>query len=92
MTSNGEPDAKRQKLDKAADAEDANESNDGVEIVGTSNTQQALEDIDSIQNEIDKLNEAASEEILKVEQKYNVLRKPHFEKRNEVGTAEFEAG
>ncbi|RWS16300.1 Protein SET-like protein [Dinothrombium tinctorium] len=47
-------------------------------------TQKALEDIDSCQNEIDSLNEKASEEILKVEQKYNKLRKPFFEKRNEL--------
>jgi len=47
-------------------------------------TQKALEEIDACQNEIDNLNEKASEEILKVEQKYNKLRKPHFEKRNEL--------
>lgn len=40
-----------------------------------------VEEIDSVQNEIDTLNEKASEEILKVEQKFNLLRKPHFEKR-----------
>ncbi|XP_062561248.1 protein SET [Armigeres subalbatus] len=45
---------------------------------------EALEAIDSCQNEIDALNEKASEEILKVEQKYNGLRKPHFQKRNEI--------
>ena len=39
-------------------------------------TQKALEEIDGCQNEIDALNEKASEEILKVEQKYNKLRKP----------------
>ena len=43
--------------------------------------QQAIEDIDNVQNEIDNLNEMASEEILKVEQKYNGLRQPYFEKR-----------
>ncbi|CAH1265505.1 SET [Branchiostoma lanceolatum] len=47
-------------------------------------TQKALEDIDACQNEIDALNEQASEEILKVEQKYNKLRKPFFEKRNDL--------
>lgn len=47
-------------------------------------TQKALEEIDACQNEIDALNEKASEEILKVEQKYNKLRKPFFEKRNEL--------
>lgn len=47
-------------------------------------TQRALEEIDSCQNEIDQLNEKASEEILKVEQKYNKLRKPYYEKRNDL--------
>ncbi len=47
-------------------------------------TQKALEEIDSCQNDIDALNEKASEEILKVEQKYNKLRKPFFEKRNDL--------
>lgn len=47
-------------------------------------TQKALEEIDACQNEIDALNEKASEDILKVEQKYNKLRKPFFEKRNEI--------
>lgn len=43
-----------------------------------------VEEIDSVQNEIDTLNERASEEILKVEQKYNSLRKPHFERRTNL--------
>lgn len=47
-------------------------------------TQRALEEIDACQNEIDSLNEKASEEILKVEQKYNKLRRPFFDKRNDL--------
>ena len=49
-----------------------------------SETQKALVEIDSCQNDIDSLNEKASEEILLVEQKYNKLRKPFFEKRNDI--------
>lgn len=45
-----------------------------------------VEEIDNVQNEIDNLNEKASEEILKVEQKFNLLRKPHFERRTELIT------
>lgn len=45
---------------------------------------EALEEIDNCQNEIDALNEKASEEILKIEQKFNNLRKPFFQKRNEI--------
>lgn len=50
----------------------------------TDGESESLEQIDACQNEIDSLNEKASEEILKVEQKYNKLRKPFFEKRNEI--------
>ena len=44
-------------------------------------TQKALEEIDGCQNEIDAMNEKASEEILSVERKYNKLRRPFFDKR-----------
>jgi template-activating factor I len=43
-----------------------------------------LEEIDTCQNDIDALNEQASEEILKIEQKYNKLRKPFYEKRSVI--------
>ncbi len=43
-----------------------------------------IEDIDQVQNQIDVLNEKASEEILLVEQKYNNLRRPHFNQRAEL--------
>lgn len=46
--------------------------------------QEAIEKIDEVQNEIDRLNEQASEEILKVEQKYIKLRQPYFQKRSEL--------
>lgn len=47
-------------------------------------SEMAIEAIDEVQNEIDKLNEQASEEILKVEQKFNKLREPHYQKRAEL--------
>jgi len=46
--------------------------------------QDIVEQIDSIQGQIDGLNEQASEEILQVEQKYNNLRKPFFGKRADL--------
>jgi len=46
--------------------------------------QEAIEKIDEVQNEIDRLNEQASEEILKVEQKYIKLRQPYFQKRSDL--------
>lgn len=64
---------KKAKLDESVEEKDFDEE-----------TQKALEEIDACQNEIDAMNEKASEEILKVEQKYNLLRRPFFEKRNEI--------
>lgn len=51
---------------------------DGVVEAGT------IDEIEEVQNLIDNLNEQASEEILKVEQKFNKLRQPHFERRTEL--------
>lgn len=46
--------------------------------------QEIVVEIDQVQNQIDALNEEASEEILKVERKYNRMRRPHFEQRTEL--------
>jgi hypothetical protein len=46
--------------------------------------QESIEKIDEVQNEIDRLNEQASDEILKVEQKYIKLRLPHFQQRSDL--------
>jgi len=53
-------------------------------MAGDKELQEAIEKIDEVQNEIDRLNEQASEEILKVEQKYIKMRQPHFQKRSEM--------
>jgi template-activating factor I len=68
-----EPIMKKPKLDESVEERDFDEA-----------TQKALEEIDANQNEIDALNEQASEEILKVEQKYNKLRRPYYDKRNDI--------
>ena len=59
---------------------------DAVDGAQNSHTdqQEIIEEINAVQNQIDTLNEQASEEILKVEQKYNRLRKPHFEQRTDL--------
>ena len=75
-----EPQAKKmRKIEGGEPNSEGDESHDY-----DADTQKALEDIDACQNDIDALNEKASEEILKVEQKYNKLRKPFFEKRNDL--------
>uniref|UniRef100_A0A2K5KKG5 SET nuclear proto-oncogene n=1 Tax=Cercocebus atys TaxID=9531 RepID=A0A2K5KKG5_CERAT len=53
---------------------------------GEKEQQEAIEHIKEVQNEIDRLNERASEEILKVEQKYTKLHQPFFQKRSELIT------
>ncbi|XP_011496140.1 PREDICTED: protein SET isoform X2 [Ceratosolen solmsi marchali] len=75
------PSKKVKKLEDSdrSDGDGATESRDyDVEI------QKALEEIDGCQNQIDGLNEKASDEILEVEKKYNKLRKPYFQKRNDI--------
>ena len=59
-----------------------NDSSNGEGL--ESEHQDVVEQIDAVQNQIDGLNEQASEEILQVEQKYNNLRKPFFSKRAEM--------
>ncbi|KAK2113837.1 hypothetical protein P7K49_008103 [Saguinus oedipus] len=58
----------------------------GLPKKGEKEQQEAIEHIDEVQNEIDRLNEQASEESLKVEQKYNKLHQPFFQKRSELIT------
>ena len=67
----------------ASEAKIAKNSHDGAGDF-SKNTSEAIEKIDEVQNSIDQLNEQASEEILKVEQKYNKLRQPFFEKRSDL--------
>ncbi|XP_070275172.1 protein SET-like [Myotis yumanensis] len=61
-----------------------NSNHDGAKETSEKEQQEAIEHIDEVQNEIDRLNEQVSEEILKVEQKYNKLRQPFFQKRSEL--------
>ena len=77
----GKKPAKSPKLD---DAEGEGEEGATAEGEASEKQQLMLERIVGIQGEIDSLNERASEEILHVEQKYNRLRQPHFERRSEL--------
>lgn len=60
---------------------DAEEDVEGGNIDMDPKVAKTLEEVETIQGELFKLNEKASEEILKVEQKFNQLRRPHFAKR-----------
>uniref|UniRef100_A0A8C9A7H6 Protein SET n=1 Tax=Prolemur simus TaxID=1328070 RepID=A0A8C9A7H6_PROSS len=77
------PQKKKPRLPTAPRPEDASASV-GLPKKKEKEQQEAIEHIDEVQNEIDRLNEQASEEILKVEQKYNKLRQPFFQKRSEL--------
>ncbi|XP_033732468.1 protein SET-like [Pecten maximus] len=63
---------------------DAKNNHENADEQADKEQQEAIEQIDEVQNEIDRLNEQASEEILKVEQKYNKLRQPYFQKRSDL--------
>lgn len=72
------------KVAKLDAADEEVERPEGEEQEQNDEQQQALEQVITIQNELNRLNEQASEEILHVEQKYNKLRQPHFQKRSEL--------
>ena len=44
----------------------------------------SLDQVTTLQTELDHLSERCAEEILQVEQKYNALRKPFLEQRTEM--------
>ncbi|XP_044467926.1 NAP1-related protein 1-like isoform X2 [Mangifera indica] len=44
----------------------------------------SIEKLQEVQDELEKVNEEASDKVLEVEQKYNELRRPVYEKRNEI--------
>lgn len=44
----------------------------------------SIEKLQEIQDELEKINEEASDKVLEVEQKYSEVRKPVYDKRNEI--------
>lgn len=49
-----------------------------------SSTEDRVQALETIQDDIEKLNDEATEEILQVERKYNTKRKPYYKRRNEI--------
>ncbi|RDY12231.1 NAP1-related protein 2, partial [Mucuna pruriens] len=43
-----------------------------------------IEKLQEVQEELEKINEEASDKVLEIEQKYNEIRKPAYDKRNEI--------
>ncbi|KNA20411.1 hypothetical protein SOVF_052350 isoform A [Spinacia oleracea] len=44
----------------------------------------SIEKLQEIQDDLEKINEKASDEVLEVEKKYNEIRKPVYDKRNDI--------
>ncbi|CAM6107941.1 unnamed protein product [Calypogeia fissa] len=44
----------------------------------------AIEKLQEVQDELERVNEEASDKVLEVEQKYNEIRRPVYNKRNEI--------
>lgn len=44
----------------------------------------SIEKLQEIQDELEKINEEASDKVLEIEQKYNEIRKPVYDKRNDL--------
>ncbi|XP_027330339.1 NAP1-related protein 2-like isoform X1 [Abrus precatorius] len=44
----------------------------------------SIEKLQETQDELEKINEEASDKVLEIEQKYNEIRKPVYDKRNEI--------
>ncbi|KAL9227369.1 hypothetical protein vseg_003063 [Gypsophila vaccaria] len=44
----------------------------------------SIEKLQEVQDELEKINEKASDEVLEVEKKYNEIRRPVYDKRNEI--------
>ncbi|CAL5362206.1 unnamed protein product [Camellia sinensis] len=44
----------------------------------------SIEKLQEMQDELEKINEEASDKVLEVEQKYNEIRKPAYDKRNDI--------
>uniref|UniRef100_A0A7N0TWN0 Uncharacterized protein n=1 Tax=Kalanchoe fedtschenkoi TaxID=63787 RepID=A0A7N0TWN0_KALFE len=70
---------KKQKVaaEKGGDVQKSPEQVDGELVV-------SIEKLQEIQDQLEKINEQASDEVLEIEQKYNKVRKPVYDKRKEV--------
>ncbi|KAH6755064.1 NAP1-related protein 2 [Perilla frutescens var. hirtella] len=68
---------KKQKVGGAEEENNGTEQIDGELVL-------SIEKLQELQDELEKINEEASEKVLEVEQKYNEIRKPVYDKRNDV--------
>ncbi|KAL1322711.1 hypothetical protein HN51_067706 [Arachis hypogaea] len=69
--------ADKAKKPKVGQGDDSSEHIDGELVLN-------IEKLQELQDELEKVNEEASDKVLEVEQKYNEIRKPVYDKRNEI--------
>jgi len=67
---------KRSKAAERADEEDSDHIDEKLVL--------SIEKLQEIQDELEKVNEEASDKVLEVEQKYNEIRRPVYLKRNQI--------
>jgi len=72
------------KLDDSQPPVSDSEDEDSEETGFDPATQKTLEEIEYLQKELYCLNSKAAQEIHDVRLKYNKLKKPHFDNRNEI--------
>ncbi|KAJ4707465.1 NAP1-related protein 2 [Melia azedarach] len=72
--------ADRGKKSKVAEKVENDQNADGIdcELV------LSIEKLQEVQDELEKVNEEASDKVLEIEQKYNEIRRPVYNKRNEI--------
>uniref|UniRef100_A0A7N0VFU6 Uncharacterized protein n=1 Tax=Kalanchoe fedtschenkoi TaxID=63787 RepID=A0A7N0VFU6_KALFE len=68
---------KKQKVAEKGEDENSSDYLDGDLLI-------SIEKLQEIQDQLEKLNEEASDEVLVLEQKYNEIRKPVYQKRSEI--------
>ncbi|GAV72331.1 NAP domain-containing protein [Cephalotus follicularis] len=67
---------KKSKLAETAEVEDSDHIDDELVL--------SIEKLQEVQDVLEKVNEEASDKVLEVEQKYNEIRRPVYNKRNEI--------
>jgi len=78
------PETKRPRIQAPDNGAGDNTENYELPKLNEEQAKALFEQLSDLQQQVDSVNENASEEILKVEQKYVKLRRPHYDKRAEI--------
>ncbi|KAL8457420.1 hypothetical protein ACS0TY_034511 [Phlomoides rotata] len=69
---------------KKQKSEEVEEEENGAELIIDGELLISIEKLQGIQDDLEKINEEASDKVLELEQKYNEIRKPVYDKRNDI--------